>query len=43
MVDAYWKVKSAGLKIFRLGNMGVFVRNAADRDYLSANMEMNAV
>jgi len=43
MVDAYWKVKSAGLKKIRLGNLGVFVRSAADRDYLMANLETSAV
>jgi hypothetical protein len=43
MVDAYWKVKSAGLKKIRLGNLGVFIRNAADRDYLTTNVETNAV
>jgi len=31
------------LKNIRLGNLGVFVRNDKDRDYLMANIEMNAV
>ncbi len=43
MVEAYRKVKSAGLKKIRLGNSGVFIRNARDWDYLLANMEMNAL
>jgi len=43
MVDAYKKVKSAGLKNIRLGNPGVFVRNNEDCDYLMANIEMNAL
>jgi len=43
MVAAYGKLKSAGLKSIRLGNLGVFVRNDQDRDYLLAHIEMNAV
>jgi hypothetical protein len=41
MVHAYGNVKSGGLKNIRLGNVGVFVRNLRDRDYLMANIEMN--
>ena len=43
MVEAYKKVKSAGLKKIRLGNMGVFVRNNEDWDYLMAHIEMNVL
>lgn len=43
MVAAYHKVKSAGLSNIRLGNLGVFIRNDHDRDYLMAHVEMNAV
>ncbi len=43
MIEAYYKVKSTGLKNIRLGNMGVFIRNQEDRDYLLANVEMNVL
>ena len=43
MVGAYRKVKSTGLKNIRLGNLGVFVRNDENWDYLTANVDMNAL
>jgi pyruvate-formate lyase-activating enzyme len=43
IVDAYGKVKSTGLRNIRLGNLGVFVRNDKDWDYLMANIDKNAV
>ena len=43
MVNAYRKVKSAGLENIRLGNLGVFVHNDKDRNYLMANIELKAV
>lgn len=43
MVDAYTKVKSTGLKNIRLGNLGVFIHNDEDRDYLMANVNVNAL
>jgi pyruvate-formate lyase-activating enzyme len=43
MVQAYQKVKSAGLRNIRLGNLGVFVRSAADRNYLRANIDQEAL
>ena len=43
MVDAYRKVKSTGLKNIRLGNLGVFIHNDEDRDYLMANIDMSAL
>jgi hypothetical protein len=43
MVDAYRKVKSNGLKNIRLGNLGVFIHNDKDRDYLMANIDMSAL
>jgi hypothetical protein len=43
MVGAYRKLKSAGLQKIRLGNLGVFVRNNEDCDYLMANMERNTL
>jgi pyruvate formate lyase activating enzyme len=43
MVEAYRKVKSAGLKNIRLGNSGIFIRSTEDWDYLLANMEMSAL
>ena len=39
MVEAYTKVKSAGLQNIRLGNLGVFIRSAEDMDYLMANID----
>ena len=41
MVEAYRNVKSTGLKRIRLGNLGVFVHNDEDRDYLMANIDMS--
>jgi pyruvate formate lyase activating enzyme len=43
MFDAYRKVKSNGLKNIRLGNLGVFIHNDKDRDYLMANIDMSAL
>jgi len=43
MVQAYTKVKSAGLQNIRLGNLGVFIRNDEDRDYLLANIDKSAL
>ena len=43
MVEAYRNVKSTGLKRIRLGNLGVFVHNDEDRDYLMANIDMGAL
>jgi pyruvate formate lyase activating enzyme len=42
MVDAYRNAKSAGLKRIRLGNLGIFVHNDEDRDYLMANIDLSA-
>jgi pyruvate formate lyase activating enzyme len=42
MVEVYTKVKSAGLQNIRLGNPGVFMRSAEDKDYLMANVGMEA-
>jgi pyruvate formate lyase activating enzyme len=39
MVNAYRKMKSAGLKNIRLGNLGVFVRNDKDWEYLMGNVD----
>jgi len=43
MVEAYRKVKSTGLERIRLGNLGVFVQNDEDREYLMANINMSAL
>jgi pyruvate formate lyase activating enzyme len=43
MVEAYRRVKSAGLERIRLGNLGVFVRHDEDWDYLTANVDMAAI
>jgi hypothetical protein len=43
MVQAYTKVKSTGLQNIRLGNLGVFLHNDEDRDYLMANIDMTAL
>jgi pyruvate-formate lyase-activating enzyme len=43
MVAAYRKVQSAGMQNIRLGNLGVFVCNDKDREYLMANTDMQAV
>ena len=42
MVSAYQKIKAAGLKNLRLGNLGVFVRTQADQTYLMENVEPGA-
>ena len=42
MVVAYKKVKGAGLKHIRLGNLGVFVRSEADQSYLLDNVAPGA-
>jgi pyruvate-formate lyase-activating enzyme len=43
MVEAYQKVKSTGLERVRLGNLGIFVKNDEDWDYLAANIDMSAL
>ncbi len=43
MVEAYRIVKAMGLKQIRLGNLGVFVRNDQDRDYVMASVDMSAL
>jgi len=43
MVEAYRKVKATGLERVRLGNLGIFVQNDEDRDYLIANIDMSAL
>jgi pyruvate formate lyase activating enzyme len=43
MVEAYKKVQSTGLQNIRLGNLGVFIHNDEDRDYLMANIDMSAL
>jgi pyruvate-formate lyase-activating enzyme len=43
IVEAYTKVKSAGLKNIRLGNLGLFIHNDKDRDYLMANIDMSSL
>jgi len=43
MVDGHRKAKFTGLKNIRLGNLGVFIRNDQDREYLMGNVEKNAV
>jgi len=43
MVKAYRRVKATGLKNIRLGNLGVFLHNDRDREYLLANVEMDAL
>ena len=42
-VHAYREVKSTGLKNIRLGNLGVFVHNDKDADYLRANVDRSAL
>ena len=39
----YLVVKSTGMQNIRLGNLGVFVHNDEDRDYLMANIDMGAL
>ena len=43
MVKAYKKVQSTGLQNIRLGNLGVFIHNDEDRDYLLAKIDMSAL
>ena len=43
MVQAYQKVKPTGLQNIRLGNLGFFIHNDKDRDYLRANIDKNAI
>ena len=43
MVEAYKKVQSTGLQNIRLGNLGVFIHNDEDRDYLLTNIDMSAL
>jgi hypothetical protein len=43
MVEAYRNVKATGLKQIRLGNLGVFIHNDEDRDYLLSNMDTGAL
>lgn len=43
MVEAYTKVKSAGLQNIRLGNLGVFLQSEEDREYFMANVDINAL
>jgi len=43
MVGAYKKVQSTGLLNIRLGNLGVFIHNDEDRDYLLANIDLRAL
>jgi pyruvate-formate lyase-activating enzyme len=42
MVDAYRRVKAAGLKNVRMGNIGVFARSEADQAYLMQNVDPGA-
>jgi pyruvate-formate lyase-activating enzyme len=42
MVDAYRRVKTAGLKNIRLGNIGVFARSEKDQAYLMENVDPRA-
>ena len=42
MVSAYRKVKAAGLKNIRLGNLGVFVRTQADETFLMEGVDPGA-
>ena len=42
MISAYRKVKAAGLKNIRLGNLGVFIRTQADQTYLMENVDPEA-
>ena len=43
MVLAYQRVKAAGLKNIRLGNLGVFARTEADQIYLMENVDPAAL
>ena len=42
MVEAYQRVKAAGVENIRLGNLGVFVSTEADRKYLEAGVDPGA-
>ena len=42
MVEAYQRVKAAGLTNVRLGNVGVFARSAEDQAYLMGNVDPDA-
>jgi len=42
MIEAYNRVKAAGLKNVRLGNVGVFARTEADQKYLMDHVEKGA-
>jgi pyruvate-formate lyase-activating enzyme len=42
MVDAYERLKTVGLTHVRLGNVGVFTRTAADRAFLTENVDPGA-
>ncbi len=39
MVTAYQRVKAAGLKRVRIGNLGVFLHSEADQNYLTNNVD----
>lgn len=43
MVSAYQKVKAAGLRNIRLGNLGVFVGTEADQSYLMERVDPAAI
>ena len=43
MVEAFKKVQSTGLQNIKLGNLGVFIHNDEDRDYLLANIDTSAL
>jgi len=42
MVDAYQKVKAAGLKNVRLGNVGIFARNEKDQNFLAEHVDRDS-
>ncbi|UCF90566.1 MAG: radical SAM protein [Desulfobacterales bacterium] len=42
MVAAYQRIKAGGLRKVRIGNVGIFARSQADRDYLRANVDADA-
>ena len=43
IVEAYTKIRSVGLQNIRIGNLGVFIHNDEDRDYLLANIDTSAL
>jgi methylthioribose-1-phosphate isomerase len=43
MVEAYRRVKTAGLKSIRLGNIGVFAHSEADQAFLAENVDPGAL